>query len=67
MEHHNIGNTNASNTHYAVAPSAQNLGFDLGLRYLSTDGTSGGSTAYIYAGENPIARHLSETHIEWWR
>lgn len=55
-----IGTTTGStNTHYAIAPSAQNLGLDLGLRYLTTDGTSGGSTAYIYAGENPIARHTT--------
>jgi RHS repeat-associated protein len=49
--------TGGSTTHYAVAPSAQNLGLDLGLRYLSTDGTLSNSVGYIYAGENPIARH----------
>ena len=41
-------------TSYAVAPSAQSLGVEIGLRYLEVTGSD--TSAWVYAGENPIAR-----------
>ncbi|MEM9752936.1 MAG: putative Ig domain-containing protein, partial [Planctomycetota bacterium] len=45
-------------TDYAVAPAAQNLGLELGLRYLTTDAST--DTTYVYAGENPIGRYVDD-------
>ncbi|MEO1237186.1 MAG: RHS repeat-associated core domain-containing protein [Planctomycetota bacterium] len=60
------GDSAETSKNYLVGVPAQNLGVDIGQRFLEADTSGGLLNGWVYAGENPILRYDAEGNVSYY-